>query len=366
LEVDGGTAIFTNVVESLGDSLVVAGTADFSQAQFNTTLISMATVEIRQGALLLDGDLEITDHLVMSGRLQGTGRTIVLDGPSDLDLQLGGRGDFRLDGRTIENWGQGTWIGRMFAFNDPVIESYGRFEMNGSISQWTTGTSWAEFRNAGELVQQGADSRFSPVIFTNSGTVDVQSGSLQLQLKADETSTGTFSAAAGASLSLLGSGGGHTLPEPLAISGAMTVGNVTLLGTFDVAERTVVAGGTTNFYGPVTSVGDSLEVDGGTAIFTNVVESLGDSLVVAGTADFSQAQFNTTLISMATVEITQGALLLDGDLEITDHLVMSGRLQGTGRTIVLDGPSDLDLQLGRNQAITEGFRGRFWLVPLGA
>src|SRR5262249_30549185 len=128
------------------------------------------------------------------------------------------------------------------------------------------------FNNAGTLTKSsGTNTSSFALPFTNSGQVQVQSGTLDFQGGGDET--GSFVVAANATLVLGDSSpGDYTLGPGSRISGAGNVafnsnGNATvnLKGTYNVSGSSAFGNGNepaVNLTSPVTNLGSSVSITG--------------------------------------------------------------------------------------------------------
>src|SRR5262249_13902341 len=148
-----------------------------------------------------------------------------------------------------------------------------------------------------------------------SGSVRVQSGTLDLPHKGD--STGSFQVSAGATLRFA-AGGTQTLESSARIGGAGTVafenGMVNIQGTYDLdnAGTTQFTTGEVHFTGPVASLGHVLAVNGGVADFSGGAPVTVPELDLAG-----------TLTGSGTVIVTKAL-----------NWTLGGTMSGTGTTTV--------------------------------
>jgi cysteine-rich repeat protein len=167
--------------------------------------------------------------------------------------------------------------------------------------------------NSTGLLQKSSGSGTSAIScrFNNTGTVAVQSGTLDL--KNNGTHTGGFTVATGATLRF--NGGTHGLSAAASITGG---GNVVVLntsttvnhaGSFAVSGATTVSAGTANFTGSVTAIG-ALTIDGGTANFSN-----------------------TDGINPSTLTLASGTLSGSSNVNVSGLLTWTGGIMaGTGVT----------------------------------
>jgi hypothetical protein len=185
------------------------------------------------GALSVTGALNRTN-----GKMSGTGTTTAAEG-STLALP----GDLKPDARTLANAGTATYSPNgylLFTMGDSAtIDNLegGSFMIAAAVPFFTSGTAPEAFSNAGTLIHsRGTIGRsiFDGIAFNNAGSVQVQSGTLDLAGGGD--STGSFTVAAGATLSF--SGGTQTLEAASQVGGAVTVHVQD--GTFDIRANDLV------------------------------------------------------------------------------------------------------------------------------
>ncbi|MFQ5796053.1 MAG: CARDB domain-containing protein, partial [Candidatus Bipolaricaulia bacterium] len=269
-----------------------------------------------QGNLTGAGDLNVNGTLNWSsGTMSGSGTTtIAATGTMNIsDLPV------TLLGRTITNAGTVIWSstvniksGRGAVLNnlasglfDVQNDQVFFFNQKGIISQ---------FNNAGTF-RKSAGTGFTDIdiVFNNSGTVDVNSGTLNL--KNGGTSSGAFSVAAGATLDFIG--GNHSLDTSSSVTGAGTVdfskSTVTISGTYNLAGTTSVTGGTVSFTGSVVNVGSTLTIDSGMADFSNIEGA----------------------ITTTTLNLSVGTLTGSSNVTVTGLTTWSsGTMSGSGTTTI--------------------------------
>lgn len=269
-----GGEISVNGDYQVTGTLVNGGNVSF----FNSVTLSSLTVS--NGVLSGPGDVTVAGPLLWTGgAMSGPGRTVANGG-----LTLSGGGGKTLNDRTLENAGNALWTGAgsIFVFNAAVIQNRAGalFEVQGdALVQGQNSVSPPTFNNLGIFRKTSGTglTSFLGVAFHNQGTIDVQSG--RLELSGGGNHVGNFIVADGATLGFGGGGRAHTLSGTSRVSGAGTVafisgfigggGSSTVVGTYEITGTTLVNGGTANFLGPVTLA--SLSVTGGTfAAFSNV------------------------------------------------------------------------------------------------
>ena len=210
-----GTTAFTNPATVVGDLTVIGSiTAEFSPTTGPQTL-ALGSVDLVSFATLTG-----TDNFTVSGPLT-MGTAVTLGGPAGSVLDAYGGVDFdgsgsisTLDGRTLNNYAAATWQSGDVAFaNGAVFNNLAGatfLDEVTSVSFQNFGDALdvenpfqpgsGLFNNAGSFIQQGplGTNFFAP--FANTGSVDVQVGTLDLFIGA--TNAGTVTVAAGATLSV--------------------------------------------------------------------------------------------------------------------------------------------------------------------
>ena len=264
------------------------------------------------------GTLTVQGNLVWnSGTMSGSGRTViepraimVLNAPTAVFLNT----------RTLENGGTTLWIGAgTFIMNSGAVltNRAGALVDVQNAAAFVANVGSSRIENAGTFRKSGSTGTTtvpSGVSFNNSGTVEIQTGTLSLG--GGGAHSGSFNVPAGTALIL--AGGTHTANASSSLTG---VGQLT------------VSGGTANLAGLVNVSGSQTFRDGGTANFTGNTICTNNTLTFSngGTANFS----GTGVVSPAVVNLSNGTL--DGTSTVTVNSVMnwtSGTMSGIGRTII--------------------------------
>src|SRR5262249_10591152 len=176
------------------------------------------------------------------------------------------------------------------------------FDIRGDLTLATFGGG-GSFSNAGTLRRSftsGVATLSAP--FVNTGTVDVQTGSLRFAAPGTSVSSGPINGAPGTTLDFAAT----TLNAIGAVNGASVLfsgGTTNLSGAYAVTGGTTATAGIANFTGPVTSV--------------------GPLVIGAATVDFSTGG-GITLPSLT---------LSGGSLEGTDAVTVGGLLTWSGGTM---------------------------------
>jgi hypothetical protein len=265
------------------DAFVLSG----GSLDLATTSTLNSTITFSNGTLSGRGDLTINDQFTWSGgTMTGTGHTVANGG-----LALSNPNSFisatTLDGRQLDNAGSAVWTGpgNITISNGGVFNNLAGASFSVSAdAQFVGSGALGAFNNAGTFnkVDSSGTTIFG-ISFNNSGTVDVQTGTLSLNAGGD--STGSFTAESGTNLNFTG---GTTLRSASSVSGAGTVGvsgsafggTVYVLGGYSVTNTTLT-NGTLNF-GHDNSVAN-LTMSGGTLTGLNDVTVTGLLNWTAGT-----------------------------------------------------------------------------------
>ena len=208
------------------------------------------------------------------------------------------------------------------------------------------------FNNDGTITAEGGSAgRFLMDVPTDTagGTVDVQSGTLELE--AGGTSTGSmFTVESGATLDFAGT---WTLDANSTVDGAGTVtfagtDTITVNGGYDITGATVLAGsGTVDVDGPIESIGAALTVEGGTLTLSGPFSASAGTIPSVAINDLVGAQsgvgatvnFGANDLSATTLTTKDGAVL-----NKTGTITVSGMLTLDGGT--LSGAGDVDANAG--------------------
>jgi hypothetical protein len=306
-----------------GGSQTFAAGAEIAVEEFNLSgatasfagNLGFNTFRFLSGTLTGAGDVIVTNLLHWeSGTMGGSGRTVVANGGT-LTLNNTTHDLNRL----LQNDGIGTWTAGALQMNGGTFTNKGTFTVNSGATLSSYGTGGVNrFDNTGTFIKEGNGlAQFfvstSAVTFNNSGTVQVQGGTLGLD-----------------------AGGGHSGDFAVAASGTARFGGTHALAASSQttgAGNLLVNNGSFTDAGPV-SVG-SATFSGGTATFNDSFTGGSLLTVNGGTVNFNGA---TSLAADVTVNLSSGVMGGSGDVTIGGALNWSGgAMAGTGSTIV--GPS---------------------------
>jgi hypothetical protein len=294
------------------------------------------------GTLTGAGDLTVAQTLNWtSGTMSGAGTTTVAPGGT-LNLS----GNLTLDARTLANAGAATYVVAPGVFtrfsmdNSAAIDNLEgatfTFTIAGDGPLFAYGTAPVAFNNAGTLIRSAGTATgaatFSGVALNNAGSVQVQSGTLDLAGGGD--STGSFTVAAGATLTF-DSGGTQTLEAASQVGGAGTVhfrgGTAHILGAYDLgtAGNTLIDGGTADFSGGTPATMPELDLSNGGTLTGS------GNVIVSGTLNWTGGDGTMSGVGTTTVAVG-GQLNLSGILFLDNRtLVNAGSATWSG-----DGPND--------------------------
>jgi hypothetical protein len=259
-----------DVIIDAPDSLIIAaGDISVNDLDLRSGDLAVTSDFTVNGEFLLSGDGAVRGpgFFVINGTGTWTGGTLgVFNDPHTARINgtLTISGDLLtkvIDRRTIDNAGTVTWNA---ALADPLVPSIHAtrqavwnnlpgslfdVRVDGSFFGNDAGTEPAVFNNAGTIRKSaGTGTTKLSLSVVNTGTIDVQVGTLVSEVAAGHstTSTGAFSVAAGAAIVL---GGEQTLSDTSSVAGDGNVtlaGATTINGTYDVHGSTRIAGSSTD------------------------------------------------------------------------------------------------------------------------
>jgi hypothetical protein len=328
IEVTSATTQFVGNITGSANLHVAGGTASING---NTTLTGGGVFS--SGTVNGPGTLTLGNTLTLSGAtLTGTGN-IVANGGAALT------NSFTLNaGRALTLGGNSTWSGGSIyggsgsAF---TIKSGAHLatDFDGAFYGAYYGTQTTVIENQGTLAKTGGTGRTDlDAVVRNSGTLDVQAGTLELGRGGNTTGTVTLAPAATLELS----NGAFAFEPGAQITGNGTVrvsgGDVTFAQTGSTAANIVLAGGTTAFNGALTST------EGGTF-------NSGATLTGNGTVSFGNA------VTLNGTTLTgPGTLIANGGVAVTNSFSLNGT-----RSLVFGGNSTWSsgyIYAGGNSAIS--------------
>ena len=301
--------------------------------------INASSVVTVSGTLILQGNSGGAGNLTVnsgghlnwqSGSMSGSGTTTINSG-GFLDLNTSTR---FLDGRTLTNNGTATHSGPGYLYlaNGGVFANAGTFDAQNDYGMYPSGSPAGTFSNSGTFKRTTSLNLYTVnTPFTNSGTVDVQSGTVDFSGVGSQTHSGPFTASGG---TLKFSNGTHTFNSGANISGATVIfqgGSETINSTYNVTGTTTVGFPNPLTFSPsstVTSVGTDLVIQGGTTNFNSgstiapsTIELTGGTLAGSDTINVS-----------GVFTFTSGTILGSGPFNANGGIDMTG-----GGTRTVDG-----------------------------
>ena len=296
-----------------------------------------------------------------AGNQTGTGRTIIAPGAA---LNAANPSQVNLITRTLENGGTVIWTNGIIALNGSIITNRpgSLFHALGANLLGVLGGS-PRFDNAGTFrksASSGTTTIGSGVPFNNSGTVEIQTGTLlfsgsftnngAVNLSVGATNrianggsaTGTFSASATALVEW--TGGTFTLNPGAQLNGAglykLNAGNVTANANLTVANLDLVSGSSTLDGTGAVAVASLMNWTAG------VMSGTGRTIIAPGAALHagipSQVNLVTrTLENGGTVLWTTGTIALNGSI-VTNRPGALFHAQGAGLLGILGGSPRFD------------------------
>ena len=326
----GGTASFIAAPTDLGGAglIVTGGRVNFGAAAIlvGSATISRGTVQ-GTGSLTVNGlfhwsagvlaitDTEFNSGLLIDGGVSLSGRLTI---PSGQTAILTGTGTIYFDQGTLVNAGTLTALSGALNYNSGLTPS--------------------AFTNIGILNVDvpGATFSISNLDFANSGTINVQAGTLLLNAIDTGATSGTLNVSGAATMNVAT---GYTFNAGSTINVAGTVqftaGTTAVNGTYNVTGASVFSGGTTTFNGRLTSLG-----------------AAGVSVLAAGpfAGNGPTVDLGNDDVSTSSLTLTGGSLLSTAVLNVSGFFSWSGGTLGARRTTASGGT----VLSGANLQIADG------------
>jgi hypothetical protein len=336
-----------------------------------TAIITNAFTLTDDPALLSSSTLAGTGSLVVNGPLTWDGGT--MSGPGQTiangGLTITGAEDKFLSGRTLSNSGLASWDGTGTIW---AVGGGGGILTNlaGATFQIESDTvfvgSNSAFNNAGTLIKlAGSGTTQFQGLFNNPGTVEIQSGTLQL--RGGGASDGGFEVASGATLNI---DSAYTLTPASVVTGGglveFTSSGIVVLGTYHVTGTTAINGGGVSFDGSNPITIPTLNLTSGTLsgstdiTVTDVMSWTGGTMsgpaqtIVNGTLDITQVAGSGGKRLDARTLVNDGAATWSGTGDIFG-LNGATIINSAGATFDLSADADLVFSSGSPMAfINEG------------
>ena len=293
--------------------------------QNDTIILNSGTINIATGNPVLIGGIYLTngtitasDNVILSGNMywnEGTwSGTGTLTCATSSFLFIRGASGKTLKQAILLNAGKISWegSGNLLLSDGAVINNSGLFEIKNSASLVRSSGAFSYLNNLStgiirKLSSSGRTTFDQATIFTNEGLFEVLTGSLEV--RSTSTMSGTLEIKNGSQLLLSSTQMTWTASSLLKTNGEVifSYGTNEFAGTYDVLKKTTVTGGTINFTGTVSSLGDTLNISGG---FIN---------------------FLSNSISLPVIQISSGSLGGTAAVQATQVFNLSGgTLNGTG------------------------------------
>lgn len=312
IEWTGGTFTLNSGAQLTGAGLYRINVTATVTANANHAVDNL---ELMAGTLNGAGIVTISNLMNWTGgTMSGSGRTII---PAGATLNAAIPSSVSLSGRTLENGGTVLWTGAGFigvVGGGVVTNRVGALFHFQNASFLGGAIANGRFDNAGTFrksANAGTSTISSGMSFNNTGSVEIQAGTLALS--GGGTHTGSFDVPVGTAVDLSGTHSGSAS------------------SSFTGAGQFTVSGGTANLAGLVNVSGSNI-FSGGTANLTgNYICTNSPVTIVGGTANFS----GSGAVSLATVHFASGTLT--GTSSVTINTVMNwtgGTMSGSGRTII--------------------------------
>lgn len=309
----GATVTFASTGQTLdtGASFSGAGTLQITA----TTVTANSAVSIGSAFSLASGTLTGPGTVTVGGAMTWSGGAISGTGTTQINgsLSISGATAKTLNtSRILNNGGSANWTGGSFDTGNGAVfnnQAGGTFTTNfdGTFA-YDLGGAISSFNNAGTFTKSaGTVSTTFTAPFNNSGTVNVNSGNLQLS--GGGTQTGAFSIASGAALTF--GSVSQSLNAGTSFSGAgtavitsttVTVNNPVNFGSLvNLSSGNLTGAGTATMIGAMTWSGGTMngagttQIDGGLTISGASSKTLNTSRIVnnSGVANWTGGSFDT-------------------------------------------------------------------------
>jgi hypothetical protein len=302
LDIEAGATLSSGATFNGAGGVDISGTVT---GQINGTGLTSSDL---YGDCTINGSLTLTGS-IWSNVTVAAGATLTLAGAGDYNPYSSNYESHAL-GATLTNYGTVVWqagniLGTLNANNNPAIvnQAGGVFEIQ-STGQMSSYNGQLSFTNAGTVQSTVSGETQIQVPFTNTGTVNVQSGTLYFTGMLNNA--GPINVSAGAQLDFEGT---ITLSSGAAFNGA---GGVDISGTV-TGPINGIGLTSSDLYGDCT-INGSLTLTG--SIWSNVTVAAGATLTLAGAGDYNPFSSNyeahalgATLTNYGTVVWQAGNIL---------------------------------------------------------
>jgi hypothetical protein len=310
----GATIQFINSTSTLQSGTAFSGTGwvrlDSGTVVVNTP-ISVVNFSQSGGTLSGSSVLTVTSSMDWAGGTQGgTGSTVIAAGAA---LNLGGGFDRVLDGRTLNTAGAVSFsgAGRLIAGNGAAVNNSGTWTLAGDELILYTFGALPTFNNSGTLTKSaGLGAGQIATAFNNAGTLNVNSGTLQLTNGG--IGTGTFTIAAGDTLQVLN--GAYTLLAGAAFpgTGTLRLDSGELVVNAPVTVANLGMGGGTLSGSSILTVTGTMDWTGGTMNGTGIT-ALGPASTLNLSGSFDRVLDNRTFSTAGAIAFSGAGRLITGN-----------------------------------------------------
>ncbi len=272
-----------------------SGGGDYDINGYFTSLVFNTSMSAPQNVTFEEGTIQVNDALTVPGTFKLSGGALTGAGTVDVaagaTMNISGSSSNLSElNTTVNNSGTVVWSGPERVAGSGVLNNLA----GATVTMGNAGEFDPEVNNAGTLVKASSSGtglvNFPAFLFNNSGTVDVDAGSIDLEN--DGTDTGVFNVAAGASLYFTSTNGtqNYTIAQGATWQGA---------GSLDIDGQFVDLLVNTDFTVPDLKLMDGA-VDGTADLtITSTLDWTGGTMQGTGT---------TTIPSGATLEFAGAAL----------------------------------------------------------
>jgi hypothetical protein len=356
--VQGETMRFTSGTVNIEGTYEVTGTTEVAGATVNisnlTNLVNLGSgLDLSSGTLNLNSGQMITlaTFSISGGTLNGSDDVIVNGNASWGSGTVSGSGKLRTNGATtLSSSVTRTINGRLWENAGTVLWNAGSMTFNSGASLSNLSGGVLDLRVDNQMLNVGSG---QPVpTLANAGTMVKSAGTGTSTIVHRVENSGIVRAATGI-LSLNGSGEGNG--SFLALPGA----KISLGGSFNLAQGSVVQGETMRFTSGTVNIEGTYEVTGTTEVAgaTVNISNLTNLVNLGSGLDLSSGTFNLNngnATTLATLSISGGTLNGSDDVIINGNASWgSGTVSGSGK-LRTNGTTTL------SSSVTRVINGRLW------
>ncbi|HSB66795.1 MAG TPA: hypothetical protein VLD65_09460, partial [Anaerolineales bacterium] len=290
--ISNGSTVTVTADDDVGSLILSSGLVSMNAG----TTLSASTYTMSGGTLTGAGTLTAGTINWSDGTMAGSGVTTATS-----EVNFTGSSQIYLYDRTFNNAGAATWDRTASMYFNPAGTTFNN-QASATFTVVNTGGTvvygQGTFNNAGTLTKSSVGSTNISLIFNHSGTVNVESGTLDITNNVASSSTGIYHIPAGARLKLTGT---HNLSGSLPFTGNGTIEiaghvNVSGAGAYVYSGTTLIPNGTLSLSTELTTAStEILDLTGGT------VTGSGD--LSAHTINWSDGTMSGSGVTTATSEV---------------------------------------------------------------